>query len=64
MKIDGLDFIDWLHKIRAESEAERKRRGLSGADWVRLRRRASRRALHRMKTSRRVTASRQVVRTP
>jgi hypothetical protein len=29
MKIDGLDWMDWLHRLRAESEAERKRQGLS-----------------------------------
>ena len=33
MKIDGLDWIDWLHRQRERSEAERKRRGISGADW-------------------------------
>ncbi|MBM3322946.1 hypothetical protein FJY69_05670 [candidate division WOR-3 bacterium] len=32
MKIDGLDWLDWLHRIRAESEAERKRQGLSIAE--------------------------------
>ena len=36
MKIDGLDWIDWLHKIRADSEAERKRRGISGAEWLEM----------------------------
>jgi len=35
MKIDGLDWIDWLHRQRESSEAERKRRGISGADWLR-----------------------------
>ncbi len=34
MKIKGLEFTDWLHKIRKESEAERKRRKLSGEDWL------------------------------
>jgi len=34
MKIDGLDWMDWLHKIRRESEAERKRLGLSGEEWL------------------------------
>jgi hypothetical protein len=34
MKIDGLDWIDWLHKVREESEKERIRRGISGADWL------------------------------
>jgi hypothetical protein len=35
MKIDGLDWMDWLHKMRAESEEERKRLGISGAEWLR-----------------------------
>jgi hypothetical protein len=34
MKIDGLDWMDWLHKQRAEAEAERKRSGQSLADWL------------------------------
>ena len=34
MKIDGLDWMDWLHKIRAESEEERKRLGISGVEWL------------------------------
>ena len=35
MKIDGLDWMDWLHKIHRDSEAERKRLGLSGEEWLR-----------------------------
>ena len=35
MKIDGLDWMDWLHKRRAEREAERLREGVSGAEWLR-----------------------------
>jgi hypothetical protein len=35
MKIDGLDWMDWLHKVRRDSEAERKRLGLSGEEWLR-----------------------------
>jgi hypothetical protein len=57
MKIEGLDWFDWLHKIRAESEAERKRRGLKGAEWLRLRRRTARRALHRRKLKSRIPAA-------
>ena len=34
MKIDGLDWMEWLHKKREESEIERKRRGISGAEWL------------------------------
>ena len=36
MKIEGLDFIDWLHKIRRESEKERKRKGISGKEWIKM----------------------------
>ena len=35
MKIEGMDWMDWLHKARRESEAERKRLGLSGEEWLR-----------------------------
>jgi hypothetical protein len=34
MKIEGLDWLDWLHKTRRESEDERKRLGLSGEEWL------------------------------
>jgi hypothetical protein len=34
MKVDGLDWIDWLHKAREKSERERIRRGISGAEWL------------------------------
>jgi hypothetical protein len=32
MKIEGLEWLDWLHRVRAESEAERKRLGISIAE--------------------------------
>jgi hypothetical protein len=32
MKIEGLEWMDWLHKTRRESEEERKRLGLSGEE--------------------------------
>ena len=35
MKIDGLDWIDWLHRLRTETEAERKRQGISIAERLR-----------------------------
>ena len=35
MKIDGLDWLDWLHKVRRESEAKRRRDGVSGEEWLR-----------------------------
>jgi len=34
MKIDGLEWMDWLHKTRQDMEEERKRRGLSEAEWL------------------------------
>lgn len=34
MKIDGLEWMDWLHRLRAESEAERKRLGISIAERI------------------------------
>jgi len=34
MEIDGTEFLDWLHEIRKESLAERKRLGLSGVEWL------------------------------
>jgi hypothetical protein len=34
MKIDGLEWMDWLHKTRRESERERKRLGLSRVEWL------------------------------
>jgi hypothetical protein len=35
MKIEGLDWMDWLHKKRAEEEERRMREGISGAEWLR-----------------------------
>ena len=35
MKVDGLDWIDWLHKTREQSEKDRLRRGISGTEWLR-----------------------------
>jgi hypothetical protein len=35
MKIEGLDWMDWLHKKRAEEEEKRMREGISGAEWLR-----------------------------
>jgi len=34
MKIDGLEWMEWLHKTRRESELERKRLGLSRVEWL------------------------------
>jgi len=35
MKNDGNDWMDWLHRKRAEEEAKRMREGISGAEWLR-----------------------------
>ena len=35
MKIEGMDWMDWLHKVRREMEAKRIREGLSVEEWLR-----------------------------
>jgi hypothetical protein len=35
MKHNGDDWMDWLHRKRAEEEAKRLRDGISGAEWLR-----------------------------
>lgn len=35
MRIEGLDWMDWLHKTRQKMEDERKRRGQSEVEWLR-----------------------------
>jgi len=32
---DGLDWMDWLHKVRHEAEEKRVRDGLSVEEWLR-----------------------------
>ena len=34
MGTDGDDFLDWLHRTRKESLAERRRLGVSGVEWL------------------------------
>jgi len=34
MKIDGLDWMDWLHKVRHEAETKRIRDGLTVEQWL------------------------------
>jgi len=34
MKIDGLDWMDWLHKTRQDMENQRKRKGESEVEWL------------------------------
>jgi hypothetical protein len=35
MKIDGLDWMDWLHNMRREEEERRVREGKSLREWLR-----------------------------
>ncbi|MCX6842203.1 MAG: hypothetical protein NTX53_07985 [candidate division WOR-3 bacterium] len=35
MKIDGMEWMDWLHNMRAKEEEKRMREGISGAEWLR-----------------------------
>jgi len=35
MKIDGMEWMDWLHNMRAKEEEKRMRDGISGAEWLR-----------------------------
>jgi len=34
MKIDETDWLEWLHRIREESETERRRQGKTIAEWL------------------------------
>jgi hypothetical protein len=34
MKIDGLDWMDWLHKTRQDMENQRKLKGESEVEWL------------------------------
>jgi len=52
MKIDGLDFVDWLHKIRREAAEERRAEGISGAEWLRRVSRESKAILRRQRRRR------------
>jgi hypothetical protein len=57
MKIDGLDWMEWLHDQRRAAEADRKRRGLSGADYLRECAREAARVRAELATHRQVTVS-------
>ena len=35
MKINGMEWMDWLHDMRAKEEEKRMREGISGAEWLR-----------------------------
>ncbi len=54
MEIEGLDFIDWLHKIRKESEEERKKRGISGVEWLKRIEEEAIHLLHREKSQKKL----------
>jgi len=56
MKTDSPDFLDWLHEQRRAAEADRKRRGLSGADYLRECTREAAQVRDELATRRQVTA--------
>jgi len=58
MKSEQMDFVDWLHKIRREAAAERRRRGISGTEWLCETRREAELVLKRYQRSRPVVARR------
>jgi hypothetical protein len=35
MMIDGLEWMDWLHKIREDANNEREKEGISIAEYLR-----------------------------
>ena len=35
MMIDGLEWMDWLHKIREDAHNEREREGISISEYLR-----------------------------
>jgi hypothetical protein len=56
MKSEQMDFVDWLHKIRREAAADRRRRGISGTEWLRETRREAELVLKRYRPSQSVVA--------
>lgn len=56
MKTEDSDFLDWLHEQRRAAEADRKRRGLSGADYLRECAREAVRVREELAARRQVTA--------
>jgi len=57
MTNDDVDFLEWLHDQRRAAEADRKRRGLSGADYLRECAREATKVRNEMETRRQVTVS-------
>jgi hypothetical protein len=35
MKVDGMEWMDWLHEMRRKEEERRIREGISMAEWLR-----------------------------
>jgi hypothetical protein len=57
MRNEDVDFLEWLHDQRRAAEADRKRRGLSGADYLRECAREAARIRTELATRRQVTVS-------
>jgi hypothetical protein len=57
MKNEDVDFMEWLHDQRRAAEADRKRRGLSGADYLRECAREAARVRDELATRRQATVS-------
>jgi len=56
MKNENVSFLDWLHDQRRKAEADRKRRGLSGADYLRECAREAARVREELAAHRQLTA--------
>ena len=56
MKTEDSDFLDWLHDQRRAAEADRRRRGLSGADYLRECAREAARVREELAVRRQLTA--------
>jgi hypothetical protein len=56
MKNDDVAFLDWLHDQRRAAEADRRRRGLSGADYLRECAREAARVREELAARRQLTA--------
>jgi len=57
MTTEDIDFLEWLHDQRRTAEADRKRRGLSGADYLRECAREAAKARDEMAARRQLTVS-------
>ncbi len=57
MKTRDRDWMDWLHEQRRAAEADRRRRGLSGADYLRECAREAARVKDELASRRQLTVS-------